>query len=190
MTATLYDVLGVGRDATDAELKAAWRRVAKSTHPDAGGSEAAFQQAEQAWHTLSDPWLRSEYDRSLNEPEPVADPWVAEPADPWIADEPAEQWAAEPAPTGWDASLDDMPKNWLHVHTLRRRIAANVAAVLVAVLLILATLHAAELYVTSHEQAGMAFAGGLLLRLAIGFVAAAIVAPTVRYIIRRRGERW
>lgn len=34
---TLYEVLGVAPDATDTQLKTAWRLAAKATHPDAGG---------------------------------------------------------------------------------------------------------------------------------------------------------
>jgi len=180
---TLYDVLGVGRDAGADEIKMAWRRAAKATHPDAGGSEAAFQAAESAWHVLSDAWLRAEYDRSLVQPAPEPGP-----DEQWVAGAPAEQWVAEQPPAGWDD--DDLPSDWLRVHTLCRRIAANLAAALVAVLLILVTMHVAERFAMTHEQEGMAFAGGLLARLAVGFVVAAIVAPTVRRIIRRRGERW
>ncbi len=34
---TLYEVLGVCPDATDDQIKTAWRTAAKATHPDAGG---------------------------------------------------------------------------------------------------------------------------------------------------------
>lgn len=40
----LYSTLGVPPDATPAEIKAAYKRKAKETHPDAGGDAAKFQQ--------------------------------------------------------------------------------------------------------------------------------------------------
>jgi len=193
---TLYDVLGVGRDATDDEIKAAWRRAAKATHPDAGGSETAFQQAEQAWHVLSDPWLRSEYDRSLNAPEPApsepaADPWATdEPADAsWVA-EPTEQWVAEPAPAGWDNFLDDMPRDWLHVHTLRRRAAANLVALALVAAGVVATLHLTGQWAAAHQQGGVAVALEALGKLGVGLAITAVLSLAARRIIRRRGERW
>jgi len=176
MTATLYDTLGVPADADVDELKAAWRRVAKATHPDTGGSEAAFQAAESAYATLSDPWLRSEYDRSLVQPAP-------EPG-------PDEQWVAEPAPSGWDDSLDDMPEDWLHVHSLRRRILANVVAALMAVIGVVVTLHSVGQWAATHQQGGVAVALEALGRLGIGAVTTLAFATGARLWIRRRGERW
>ena len=38
---TLYEVLEVCPDATDDQIKTAWRRAAKVTHPDAGGTSEA-----------------------------------------------------------------------------------------------------------------------------------------------------
>ena len=37
-----YSTLGVGKNATDAEIKSAYRRLAKQWHPDAGGDETKF----------------------------------------------------------------------------------------------------------------------------------------------------
>jgi len=191
MTMTLYETLGVPADASLDEIKAAWRRTARATHPDAGGSEAAFVAAESAYATLSDPWLRSEYDRSLAEPEPVADPWVADdPADTsWVA-EPAEPWVADPAPTGWDDSLDDMPRDWLNPVTLRRRIVANLACVLLALAGVVVTLHVTGQWAAAHQQGGVAVALEALGRLGIGLAITAVLSLAARRIIRRRGERW
>jgi len=183
-TTTLYDVLGVGRDAGADEIKMAWRHAAKATHPDAGGSEAAFQAAESAWHTLSDPWLRAEYDRSLTEPTP------SEPADTWATDEPADPWVADPAPTGWDDSLDDMPRDWLNPVTLRRRIVANLACVLLALAGVVVTLHVTGQWAASHQQGGVVVALEALARLGIGLAITAVLSSAARRIIRRRGERW
>ena len=57
-----YDVLGVGRNATPAELKAAYRRLAKTMHPDTGGTVGTFRLLRQAYDTLTDPVLRARYD--------------------------------------------------------------------------------------------------------------------------------
>jgi len=58
----LYEVLGVGREATPAELKTAYRRLAKTMHPDAGGTVGTFRLLREAYDTLSDPVLRVRYD--------------------------------------------------------------------------------------------------------------------------------
>ena len=62
-----YDVLGVKRDATDKELKSAFRRMAKKYHPDANqddpGAETKFKELNEAYEVLSDPEKRQMYDR-------------------------------------------------------------------------------------------------------------------------------
>jgi curved DNA-binding protein CbpA len=62
---TLYDLLGVAQDATTEEIRAAYRRLSKTYHPDAGGTPAFFRQLQIAYDTLTDPERRAEYDRSL-----------------------------------------------------------------------------------------------------------------------------
>lgn len=62
-----YDILGVREDATDAEIKKAYRRAALKYHPDRnpGSSEAAekFKEAARAYEVLSDPEKRKLYDQ-------------------------------------------------------------------------------------------------------------------------------
>lgn len=68
MARTLYDVLGVKRDADIAEIKAAWRRAAREHHPDRNvGDEhvAAFKLAKRAFDVLSCVDLRAKYDAKL-----------------------------------------------------------------------------------------------------------------------------
>ena len=60
-----YDVLGVKRDASDKEIKTAFRKLAQKYHPDAGGDEAKFKEISEAYETLSDPKKRKEYDQLL-----------------------------------------------------------------------------------------------------------------------------
>lgn len=58
-----YDVLGVKRDATQEEIKKAFRRLARKHHPDAGGSEERFKEINEAYEVLSDPEKRAQYDQ-------------------------------------------------------------------------------------------------------------------------------
>lgn len=58
----LYADLGVAKDATDDQIKAAWRAKAMQSHTDHGGSKEAFMNARAAYETLRDPKLRAAYD--------------------------------------------------------------------------------------------------------------------------------
>ena len=57
-----YEVLGVGLDASPAEIKRAYRRASKSAHPDGGGSPAQFAVVKLAADTLGDEKRRAKYD--------------------------------------------------------------------------------------------------------------------------------
>jgi curved DNA-binding protein CbpA len=59
---TLYETLGIERDATAAEIKSAYRTASKRTHPDAGGTAEAFRAVQLAYDVLSDPQRRLHYD--------------------------------------------------------------------------------------------------------------------------------
>lgn len=58
-----YEILGVKRDATDADLKKAWRKIRAKHHPDKGGDEDLFKEAKDAYEILSDPRKRTAYDQ-------------------------------------------------------------------------------------------------------------------------------
>lgn len=60
-----YDVLGVSRNASDKEIKTAFRKLAQKYHPDAGGDEQKFKEISEAYETLSDEKKRKEYDQLL-----------------------------------------------------------------------------------------------------------------------------
>jgi molecular chaperone DnaJ len=72
---TLYDVLGVRRDASLAEIRTAYRRAARRHHPDTGdGSTSAMAAIADAWRVLGDPAARRRYDQSLRAPQPTTAP--------------------------------------------------------------------------------------------------------------------
>lgn len=62
-----YQILGVGRDATDAELKSAYRDAARESHPDRNPddpeAEERFKEVSAAYKLLKDHDARAEYDR-------------------------------------------------------------------------------------------------------------------------------
>jgi DnaJ-class molecular chaperone len=57
-----YQTLGVQRNATDNEIKRAYRKAAMKHHPDRGGDQTQFQEVQAAYDTLSDPQKRQQYD--------------------------------------------------------------------------------------------------------------------------------
>ena len=61
-----YEVLGVSREASDTEIKKAYRRLARSHHPDAnpedGGAEERFKELTEAYEVLSNAEARRAYD--------------------------------------------------------------------------------------------------------------------------------
>jgi curved DNA-binding protein len=62
-----YDVLGVSRDASQAEIKKAYRKLARKYHPDVNpddkAAEERFKEANEAHEVLSDPEKRKQYDQ-------------------------------------------------------------------------------------------------------------------------------
>ena len=62
-----YEVLGVSRDADDATIKKAYRKLAKKYHPDINPgdkeAEAKFKEASEAYAVLSDAQKRKQYDQ-------------------------------------------------------------------------------------------------------------------------------
>ena len=62
-----YEVLGIGRGASEQELKSAYRQMALKVHPDRnpgnGEAEEQFKEAAEAYSVLSDPRKRAAYDQ-------------------------------------------------------------------------------------------------------------------------------
>ena len=64
---TLYEKLGVSKDASKEEIKRAFRLKAKESHPDTGGDEKEFVEVNKAYKILSNHTLRIIYDKTGEE---------------------------------------------------------------------------------------------------------------------------
>ncbi|QNI59989.1 DnaJ type III chaperone protein [Synechococcus sp. BIOS-U3-1] len=68
-----YAVLEVTSSATQAELKAAYRRLVKQHHPDAGGDDERILALNAAWEQIGDPETRRSFDREFGYSESARD---------------------------------------------------------------------------------------------------------------------
>jgi len=57
-----YDILGVSEDASNEQIKKAFKEIAKKEHPDRGGNESRFKEANEAYDTLKNSQKRHDYD--------------------------------------------------------------------------------------------------------------------------------
>jgi DnaJ family protein A protein 2 len=57
-----YNILGVNKNASEDEIKQAYRNLAKTHHPDKGGNKEKFQEIQEAYDNLSDPQKKHMYD--------------------------------------------------------------------------------------------------------------------------------
>ncbi|MEA2285613.1 MAG: curved DNA-binding protein, partial [Solirubrobacteraceae bacterium] len=61
-----YEALGVPRDASEEDIRGAYRRLARKNHPDVNkepGAEDRFKEISEAYDVLRDPEKRAQYDR-------------------------------------------------------------------------------------------------------------------------------
>lgn len=67
MKQSLYDILGVDKNATTEEIKQAFRNKAKEHHTDKGGENEKIVAVNKAWHVLKDEGRRKHYDETGQE---------------------------------------------------------------------------------------------------------------------------
>ena len=58
-----YQILGISREATPADIKKAYYKLAHKYHPDKGGDEAKFKEINEAYQTLSNKEKKAQYDQ-------------------------------------------------------------------------------------------------------------------------------
>src|SRR3989337_3593682 len=78
-TKDYYEIIGVKRDASQEDIKKAFRKLARKYHPDLNpgdkSSEHKFKEINEAYSVLSDPKKREEYDRFGKTPFEPGGPW-------------------------------------------------------------------------------------------------------------------
>jgi DnaJ-class molecular chaperone len=82
MSFKFYDYLNISRDASHADIKKAFKKLAVEHHPDKGGDTEVFKNISQAYEVLSDPEKRQLYDMSggdenFTERQPSANPGMS-----------------------------------------------------------------------------------------------------------------
>lgn len=63
MSKDYYKILGIDRDASQEEIKKAFRKLAHAYHPDKGGDEAKFKEINEAYQVIGNPEKRKQYDQ-------------------------------------------------------------------------------------------------------------------------------
>lgn len=63
MAKDYYQILGISCDASEDEIKKAYRKLAHKYHPDKGGDEKKFKEINEAYQILSDKEKKSQYDK-------------------------------------------------------------------------------------------------------------------------------
>jgi curved DNA-binding protein CbpA len=119
--ADFYDVLGVSRNASTAEIKAAYYQLAKKFHPDRHRQpgyetlkpklDALFALVTQAYQTLSEAAQRAVYDARLKKPPAAFQTTPLKPPPSFVSDPtPAPKPAARPAPVDMPAPEPPRPR--------------------------------------------------------------------------------
>lgn len=120
-----YSVLGVDRDAGEQVIRDAWRKAAKTAHPDAGGDAENFARLQTAYDVLKDPVRRRVFDDTGYDPE-LADPrdlqgvmMLEKLVNDVILDE-REPGSFDPVAAMRRKLSDDIVKNRMHILELER----------------------------------------------------------------------
>src|SRR4051794_15504480 len=101
MSASPYEVLGVPASASEDDLRRAYRRLLRETHPDIGGDAQRFVAVQVAWERVGTPDARARYDRGHptgpDDGEPAS--WAPPRADRTTAGRPTARMHGHPG--GW-----------------------------------------------------------------------------------------
>ncbi|THG31797.1 J domain-containing protein [Naasia lichenicola] len=113
LTASPYEILGISATASDDELRKAYRRKLRETHPDTGGAPARFHAVQLAWERIGTPEARAAFDRGAPAAETSRQAWA--PAPP-PKRESRPQARSHGHPGGWwrEVYLDSL-REWLGV---------------------------------------------------------------------------
>src|SRR4028118_975987 len=110
-TTNYYEVLGVRREASQAEIRNAYRNLAKTLHPDhPGGSAEKFSRIQEANAVLSDPHRRRERPAAppiapaARRSAPAARGRTRSSPTPAVAASTTRPWTSPTPPTSWPAS--------------------------------------------------------------------------------------
>lgn len=121
---THYERLGIGTDASPAEVREAFRRAVRGLHPDrhGEGTTADMASVNQAWWVLSDPARRAAYDAALRrevdarrrqeEASTIAAATVATPTPAWDPEADCESEVAGYPATGVVSRLRSLVVVW------------------------------------------------------------------------------
>jgi hypothetical protein len=210
-TVTHYEVLGVPAAADTAEIKKAYQKRVRSSHPDVGGSAGLFRLVQEAYETLSDPRRRAAYDQSLQDgppgdsgagtPPPRQEPRREKPQEKprqkpkdGPAFQPMETPPAAPAWNGpavefrpplsappWDGKKVRLP---VSRGILRWRKAVLIIGAVLSLPAVISTIATAVMYQNSRGFLPMTMTGVLGTALTAGFWT--LVAMTPWWIARRK----
>lgn len=138
MSANYYNLLGVPKDATAAEIRDAYRREAMKWHPDHNGgskqAEERFKHLDKAFAVLSNPSSRMAYDAKLN-----ADTWTSPKEPEGQRRSPPPREDPEPQEAAYEPWMSpDHNESW---RTLFRRPKLGIGWVLFLVWIIISILH-------------------------------------------------
>ena len=120
-----YEMLGLSREAGEPAISEAWRKKAKTAHPDAGGDVEHFSRLQTAYDLLKDPVRRRIFDDTGYDPE-LADPrdlqgvmMLEKLVNDVILDE-REPGSFDPVAAMRRKLSDDIVKNRMHILELER----------------------------------------------------------------------
>jgi len=120
-----YNLLGLERDAGEQNIRDAWRKAAKTAHPDAGGDAEHFARLQVAYELLKDPVRRRVFDDTGYDPE-LSDPkdlqgvlMLEKLVNDVILDE-REPGTFDPVAAMRRKLSDDIVKNRMHILELER----------------------------------------------------------------------